>query len=76
MKCVAEDQCGCYAEMLRYDIGQSVPAKNNCQKWYGYYRLLFSSRENVSTGQYCDTGKVINDLLTRVIAFNCLFYST
>lgn len=37
---------------------------------------FYSSRENVGTGQYCDTGKVINDLLTRVIAFNCLFYST
>ncbi|KAB5559480.1 hypothetical protein PHYPO_G00029630 [Pangasianodon hypophthalmus] len=31
MKCVAQGQCGCYVEMLRYEIGQSVPAKNNCQ---------------------------------------------
>ncbi|XP_053369527.1 mucin-5B-like [Clarias gariepinus] len=31
MKCVAQDECGCYTEMLRYDIGQSVPAKSNCQ---------------------------------------------
>ncbi|TSM20287.1 Mucin-5B [Bagarius yarrelli] len=31
MKCVAKNQCGCYAEMLRYEIGQSLPAKNNCQ---------------------------------------------
>ncbi|MCJ8738057.1 hypothetical protein PDJAM_G00031110 [Pangasius djambal] len=31
MKCVPQGQCGCYAEMLRYELGQSVPAKNNCQ---------------------------------------------
>ncbi|KAK2868903.1 hypothetical protein Q7C36_000774 [Tachysurus vachellii] len=29
MKCVS--QCGCYADMIRYEIGQSIPAKNNCQ---------------------------------------------
>lgn len=60
MKCVAEDQCGCYAEMLRYEIGQSVPAKNNCQTWYVYYySLLSSSRQNVATGQYNDTSIMV-----------------
>lgn len=66
MKCVAQDQCGCYAEMLRYEIGQSVPTNINCQIWYVYYNLLSSS-----TVQYSDTGKVIHDLLTGVITFNC-----
>ncbi|XP_046713225.1 mucin-5AC [Silurus meridionalis] len=32
MKCVAQDECGCYAEMMRYELGQSIPSINNCEK--------------------------------------------
>lgn len=69
MKCVAEDQCGCYSDMLRYAIGQSVPAKNNCQIWYVY----FSLGKRFAIGQYSDNGKLMLDLLTGLITCNCTF---
>ncbi|KAK3533881.1 hypothetical protein QTP70_033001 [Hemibagrus guttatus] len=47
MKCVS--QCGCYAEMLRYEIGQSIPAKNNCQKCTKKFNCLSVSLKQLFT---------------------------
>ncbi|XP_050971216.1 mucin-5AC [Labeo rohita] len=34
MMCVAQEDCGCFVEMLHYQVGQQVPTTENCQSCY------------------------------------------
>nr|XP_021333301.1 mucin-5B [Danio rerio] len=34
MKCVKQEECGCFVDMEHYEVGEQVPTTENCQSWY------------------------------------------
>ncbi|XP_051755498.1 mucin-5AC-like [Ctenopharyngodon idella] len=53
MKCVTQEDCGCYVDMLQYQIGQQVPTTENCQSCYcTSFGVICEFDVNACTCQY------------------------
>ncbi|XP_016414652.1 mucin-5AC-like [Sinocyclocheilus rhinocerous] len=53
MKCVTQEDCGCFVEMLHYQVGQQVPTTENCQLCYcSSFGVICDFDVNACTCQY------------------------
>lgn len=70
MKCVTQEDCGCFVEMLHYQVGQQVPTTENCQSWYVqiYSTHIHVSKRSITVLKIC--------LIYRICTFSSCSYCT